>query len=216
LPKKGREPADVTAPAYLGIYLFHYPVYTLGPGRRIGLWTRGCTIHCEGCVSSEAWSFEGGESVEVDELSGRIGDIFKNESPDGLSISGGEPFDQPGPLIRLLRNLDDAGIRDVLIFTGYRIQDIAAKHAEISELAAAVVDGPFEKGNDTGLCWKGSQNQTLTLYRPEFAERYFQWAAAKKGRLQILSDERGIFVVGIPRQDDVKKIRELPNFFANN
>jgi anaerobic ribonucleoside-triphosphate reductase activating protein len=193
----------------LGIYLFYYPVYALGPGRRIGLWTRGCSIRCEGCVSGEAWSFEGGERADIDELSGRIGDIVENESPDGISISGGEPFDQPGPLIRLLRNLDAAGIRDVLIFTGYRIRDIAARHAEISGLAAAVVDGPFEKGNDTELCWKGSENQTLTLFRPEFAERYSRWAAAKKGRLQILSDEREIFVAGIPRQEDVQTIKMI-------
>jgi anaerobic ribonucleoside-triphosphate reductase activating protein len=196
-------------PAQLGIYLFHHPVYTLGPGRRIGLWTQGCSIRCEGCVSREAWSFDGGEPADVGELSRKIRDIFRNESPDGLSVSGGEPFDQPGPLIRLLRNLASAGPRDILIFTGYRIRDVAARHAEISELAAAVVDGPFEKGNDSELCWKGSRNQTLTLFRPEFAERYSRWAAAKKGRLQILSDERGIFVVGVPRQKDVRKIQEV-------
>jgi anaerobic ribonucleoside-triphosphate reductase activating protein len=212
LPKTGRKPADETAPAYLGIYLFCYPVYALGPGRRVGLWTRGCSIRCEGCVSGDAWSFGGSEPADVDELSGRIRDIFKNESPDGLSISGGEPFDQSAPLIRLLRNLSVSGIRDILIFTGYRIGDITARHAEISELAAAVVDGPFEKGNDTEACWKGSANQTLTLFRPEFAERYSRWIAAKKGRLQIFSDERGVFVIGVPRQKDVQKIREWREF----
>jgi anaerobic ribonucleoside-triphosphate reductase activating protein len=144
----------------------------------------------------------------VDGLSCKIRDIFKKESLDGLSISGGEPFDQPGPLIGLLRGLDAAGVRDILIFTGYRIGDITAKYAEISELTAAVVDGPFEKGNDTESCWKGSENQTLTLFRPEFAERYSRWAAAEKGRLQVLSNGRGIFVMGIPRQGDVQKIKE--------
>ncbi|MDR1136787.1 MAG: radical SAM protein [Synergistaceae bacterium] len=206
--KTGCGPESENAPAYLGIYLFHHPVYTLGPGKRIGLWVRGCSIRCEGCVSRGAWSFEGSEPVEVNELSGKIADIFKRESSYGLSISGGEPFDQPGPLIRLLRNLNSAGVFDILIFTGYRIQEIKARHPEISELAAAVVDGPFEKGNDPEWCWKGSENQTLTLFRNEYAERYSQWAVAKKGRLQVLSDNRGIFVIGIPRQKDVRKIRE--------
>jgi anaerobic ribonucleoside-triphosphate reductase activating protein len=162
-------------------------------------------------MSGDTWSFEGGYLAEVDELSAEIADIFRNESPCGISISGGEPFDQPAPLIRLLRNLDAEKVRDVLIFTGYRMENILASHREIPGLAAAVVDGPFEKGNDTELCWKGSANQTLTLFRADCAERYSQWASEKKGRLQIFSDERGIFIAGLPRQEDARKIRYPPD-----
>ena len=36
----------------------HYPVTTLGPGRRIGLWLQGCTLACPGCVSRDTWGFE--------------------------------------------------------------------------------------------------------------------------------------------------------------
>ena len=37
--------------AYLYIDRIHYPVYTLGPGKRIGIWFSGCSKKCYGCIS---------------------------------------------------------------------------------------------------------------------------------------------------------------------
>jgi anaerobic ribonucleoside-triphosphate reductase activating protein len=34
----------------------HYPVTTLGPGRRIGLWLQGCGLGCPGCLSQDTWA----------------------------------------------------------------------------------------------------------------------------------------------------------------
>ena len=31
----------------------HYPVTVLGSGQRIGIWFRGCRLHCPGCVSQD-------------------------------------------------------------------------------------------------------------------------------------------------------------------
>lgn len=33
----------------------HFPVTTLGPGRRIGVWFQGCSIRCAGCISRDTW-----------------------------------------------------------------------------------------------------------------------------------------------------------------
>lgn len=32
-----------------------YPVYNLGPGRRVGIWVQGCDLGCEGCVNQTLW-----------------------------------------------------------------------------------------------------------------------------------------------------------------
>ena len=37
----------------LALSRMHFPVTTLGPGNRIGIWVQGCTIRCPGCVSAD-------------------------------------------------------------------------------------------------------------------------------------------------------------------
>jgi anaerobic ribonucleoside-triphosphate reductase activating protein len=194
--------------ATLRIHLLCHPIYALGPGKRIGLWVQGCSIHCGGCISRETWDFAGGEPRTVRELAAELSEIFKGGF-DGLTISGGEPFDQPASMPAFLRAMREAGIMDVLIYSGYKIESLKARFADMADLAAAVGDGSFEMGNETESGWRGSANQTLTVYRPEFAERYAKWERGKKGRLQLLSDERGVFIAGIPRQGDAAKILSL-------
>jgi anaerobic ribonucleoside-triphosphate reductase activating protein len=45
----------------------HYPITTLGHGRRVGIWFQGCSRHCPGCVSADTWTPGLGETT-VEEL----------------------------------------------------------------------------------------------------------------------------------------------------
>ena len=96
-----------------------------------------------------------------------------------------------------------------MIYSGYKIGHLKRRYEWIGGMAAAVVDGGFERGNETDLCWKGSANQTVTVFRPDFAERYSSWEREKKGRLQLLRKSDRLFVAGIPRQSDAEKIRGM-------
>ncbi|MDR1731462.1 MAG: radical SAM protein [Synergistaceae bacterium] len=192
------------------IRLLHHPIKTLGPGSRIGLWLQGCSLHCEGCLSQEMWPFEGGRVLPVKDLAARIKAACSDPalSLDGLTVSGGEPFDQPPSFLELLRELDSAEVRDVLVFSGYSVTDLLARYPEIPVRIAALVDGPFRLGQETEAAWKGSSNQTLTIFRPEYRERYTRWEKMKKGKLQLLRDDQGLFLAGIPLQKDASELRK--------
>ncbi len=43
----------------------HWPVTVLGPGRRIGLWVQGCSIHCPGCVSQDTWPKDAARRIAI-------------------------------------------------------------------------------------------------------------------------------------------------------
>src|SRR5688572_31286206 len=94
----------------------HFPITTLGFGRRIGVWFQGCSIQCPGCVSHDTWAFGRGQTtvdLVCDTLAANL------NQADGVTISGGEPFDQPAALEALLRWLRGRFAGDVLVFSGY-------------------------------------------------------------------------------------------------
>ena len=194
------------------IHMIHYPVMTLGPGRRVGVWLRGCSIRCAGCISEELWSFDPRYARGVKSVADEVCDFFKGSTPaDGVTISGGEPFDQPESLMALLRLLRFGGVCDILLYTGYEISRILPRNKgnkQLPRLATAVIDGPFKLDLETEAAWKGSSNQTLTLFDPNYEERYVEWSRTMKGTIQIAHSGGRVVYIGIPRQADVSRIRE--------
>lgn len=69
-----------------------FPIESLGPGKRVGIWLIGCNRHCPGCSNPELWSHEGQPQVGVDSVAELVQSIFLQERVDGITISGGEPI----------------------------------------------------------------------------------------------------------------------------
>ena len=42
-----------------------FPITTLGPGKRLGIWTQGCTRFCHGCSNPELQTFDQSKDVAV-------------------------------------------------------------------------------------------------------------------------------------------------------
>ena len=101
----------------------HFPVTVLGPGRRIGLWLQGCSIGCKGCVSQDTWARDAGRDMPLAQLLSWCRQAAA-DGFDGVTITGGEPFDQPAALSALLSGLHrwrtQAGLDfDLLCYSGY-------------------------------------------------------------------------------------------------
>jgi anaerobic ribonucleoside-triphosphate reductase activating protein len=128
--------------------------------------------------------------------------------PSGLTVSGGEPFDQPEALLELLRRARGFGAGDILIYSGYRADILLERHPELRDLASALVDGPFEAGNVTESIWKGSENQSLTLLEERLSSRYEDWTRGKARKLQLVKSGDRDLLIGVPRQADVARLRK--------
>ena len=74
-----------------------------GPGCRTTLFVSGCRNHCEGCFQPETWDFSCG-TVYGDETKQRILDSLEADYVSGLTLLGGEPFEEEnqGPLTDLV------------------------------------------------------------------------------------------------------------------
>lgn len=187
----------------------HYPVTTLGPGRRVAIWFQGCSIRCPGCVSVDTWD----ERAGVTEI-GKVLDILASHAreADGLTISGGEPLDQPDALAIVLSHWRSLSRRSALLFTGHDFADQRGWFAAHPGLVDAVIAGPFDARAPQTLVLRGSDNQrlhVLTSLGEEFSA-YERPADARDRRLDVAFDDNGYaWFAGIPTRGDLGRLRRV-------
>lgn len=188
----------------------HFPVTTLGPGRRIGIWFQGCSIRCRGCVSVDTWSFESGETsvaAVVDALS-----PWALEA-NGVTISGGEPFDQPEALAELLEAVRMRVHGDVLVFTGYPYDRVAPWLTLHPELVDALVTDPYDPDVPQTLALRGSDNQRLHLLTALGRERLSGCARPLQPTDHALdvhvTEDGEVWLAGIPRRGDLARLTRI-------
>jgi anaerobic ribonucleoside-triphosphate reductase activating protein len=181
----------------------HFPVRSLGYGERIGIWMQGCSIHCRGCIVPESWT-AGAEHVV------RIADLLRAIASwlprcDGITISGGEPFDQPDALSEIVTALRQRTNGDILVYSGYTKAILQRRFASTLALIDALVAGPFVATKPDSRTFIGSTNQELVLSTSLGRERYTSLEGYRRG---INVDVRGgeILFSGVPERGDLKSI----------
>jgi anaerobic ribonucleoside-triphosphate reductase activating protein len=144
-----------------------------GPGDRMVIWTQGCDKGCRGCFNPETWKFEAGDWRSVISLGN---DVFK-ANPDGVTLTGGDPLEQPEALLEFLRFIDTSADSDpvdikldlpkgIICFTGYTIEEIFELPGVRGDAARAcldhidlLIDGRFEEKLRVDHVLAGSSNQ---------------------------------------------------------
>ncbi len=208
---------DAQPRATLELNKAHWPVTVLGPGRRIGLWVQGCSIHCPGCVSQDTWPADPSTGIEIDALVAWCRRV-SGGAPDGVTISGGEPFDQPAGLSLLLEALDrwrtQAALDfDLLAYSGYPLRTLERRHADILARLDAVIPEPYVDGLPLSNVWRGSSNQTLVPLSARGQARFGAFvqapADAASKRMQVAVEGGRVWMIGIPARDDMARVEAL-------
>ncbi len=187
----------------------HFPVTTLGFGRRVGVWFQGCSIRCSGCLSQDTWEFGRGQTT-VEFVCESI--AVNLRQADGVTISGGEPFDQPGALGELLRWLRRHFTGDVLVFSGQPWEQLAPRLAGWQGLIDVLISDPFDPDAGHTLALRGSDNQRVHLLTPLARERYAGLATAPRDEtaraLDVVFDGDRVWMAGIPSPGDLERLRQ--------
>jgi anaerobic ribonucleoside-triphosphate reductase activating protein len=184
-----------------------YPVTTLGPGRRVGIWFQGCSIRCPGCISVDTWP-AGEPTIE-------IGDLLAAMAPwlaaaDGVTITGGEPFDQATALEALLAGIRQRFHGDILVYSGYVFEQLGGALDQLAGLIDALISDPYELAAGDRLALRGSDNQRLhrltALGRACFVGLDGPEPAPRA--LDLMMDSAGRFwLAGITRRGDFARLR---------
>lgn len=194
----------------IAISRLHFPVTTLGPGRRLGIWLQGCSIRCPGCISVDTWPEGRGVTTVA-----QIMDALRRwlAEADGITISGGEPFDQPEGLRDLLRSLREQTPVSVLVYSGHPFERIAAWLQRNPGLVDGLMSEPFEASRSQTRALRGSDNQHLHLLTPlgvsalAVIDRPID---AQDRTLDAMFDADGtVWFAGIPMRGDLAKLRAV-------
>ena len=144
-----------------------------GPGIRNVVWFQGCTLHCPGCFNPDTHDPTAGTNISVESL---CADLLA-PTCDGITISGGEPFQQPEALYHLLKALRTNDAPPVLVFSGYPYSTLQTNPvcAKSLSLIDALICGPYHSERPTAydrFC--ASDNQELILLSPRYTLEDFE------------------------------------------
>lgn len=147
----------------LVLYRMAHPVTALGPGRRVVLWMAGCGKKCEGCISPEMQDQGAGTPVPAQTMAKRL--IELDPTLDGITLSGGEPFDQAAALVEVLRVVRlQRPMWSVLAYSGYTLDEICGNmtgRAELLNMADILIDGRYRREIAPTRPLAGSGNQVI-------------------------------------------------------
>ncbi|CAN5662317.1 hypothetical protein BH24ACI3_BH24ACI3_00820 [soil metagenome] len=158
-PEKSAHPKSEVFSIWL--YRLYHDSVIDGPGRRSVVQVSGCSIRCVGCHVPQTHRRENGTLMPIHAIVDEI--IARRDVHDGVTILGGEPFDQPGPVAEMVSSLKRFNL-NVAIYSGRTLEDLIARRDPCVDYILGhidlLIDGPFENSLTPGAGeYRGSSNQ---------------------------------------------------------
>lgn len=197
----------------------HHPVTVLGPGRRAGIWFQGCTIGCRGCISADTWRADPAAATDTEAVLDWL-ESLPPEQVDGVTISGGEPTEQPEALAALLagvgrwrerhaadRSRAQLPTPDVLVYTGRDPDWLDRPEAAVLDGADATIAGPYDASLAGSAPLRGSDNQRIVALTELGRTRYAESGLPPRREVQVDVVDGRLWLIGIPLAGDLARMR---------
>ena len=179
----------------------------LGPGCRAVVWFHGCSRGCPGCIAAEMNRSDDYESFSSAQLADVICAL---DGIEGITLSGGEPLDQPADALAeflgLVKSRTDLSI---MVYTGYLLDELKRMPGkpEILDILDILVDGPYRQDLDHGELWRGSSNQTIHMLSDRYAPIADDLSRSKGRPMEFdISKSGDLRFTGIPPRDFRKNL----------
>lgn len=180
----------------------HFPVRSLGYGRRVGLWLQGCSIRCAGCIVPQTWQAGPQHRVPVRDLVARLEPWL--ERCDGVTLSGGEPFDQPEALRHLLPALRARVRGDIWAYSGHPWSHVA-QFPDLLVWLDGVITEPFRADLPSDHPFIGSTNQEWHGLTPLGEARFAAGSRAPRTRDAAIEPD-AIRMAGVPVRGEMRRL----------
>lgn len=170
-----------------------YPVITLGPDKRIGVWTIGCPHNCAGCINPELQIRDSKKDIDVSTLANILIDEGNKNDCNSITFTGGDPMYQKKDMLELL-GLIRPYFNDILVYTGYEFSDFNKEDLINIDV---LIDGKYiENLNEKDLPLRGSSNQNVIFINRKLIDKYEEFM--EKGRpIQNMIIDNELISIGI-------------------
>lgn len=182
----------------------------LGPGNRGVLWVRGCSRRCRGCIATpilDAAAVSDGTTISA--LAARI---LSWPNIDGLTLSGGEPFEQAAALFALCSQLRAQQDLSLMCYSGFTLVELRASADAATRgllgLLDILVDGPFVQEEQADLLWRGSSNQRIHLLSDRHRDLAASLEAPGAGVEVHVRPDASVFWAGVPPPGFERRLSE--------
>lgn len=165
---------------------------------RFALWVQGCAIRCAGCVNPHLFHHRPNQVVTVEALLAQVvAARAKDPRLEGVSVLGGEPFEQDAPLAAFAREVRALGLT-VMVYTGHLLEELRARRSPLLDAIDLLVDGPYVAAQrTTKRRFIGSTNQRLFFLSDAYREDDPRFAAPNHAELRM-NAQGEVQVVGFP------------------
>ncbi len=173
-----------------------------GPGVRYVVFLQGCPLRCAYCHNPDTWDFAGGTKKEA---AGLVKEICRFKpyfgTKGGVTVSGGEPLQQPAFVEELFRLLHKEGVHTALDTSGVGNLEAARRLLEHTDLILG--DLKFATPEEYKTHCKADMEKVLSFYR---------LAAERNVPLWV----RHVVVPGLnDNLEDLRAIKTLAESFPN-
>lgn len=172
------------------------------------VWVQGCSLRCPGCINADMLPHEPRSLMEPEEIMKIVeagpGDI------EGLTFTGGEPFEQAEGLFKLATFARERGL-SVMSYTGYTLEELLAMRDEsvrgLLRCLDILVDGRFRRELSGPYLWRGSSNQRIILLTDRY-EQSLRGLREEARQMEIEVDAGGISFIGNLQEELISEIAE--------
>ncbi len=154
-----------------------------GPGTRFVVWTQGCSLGCEGCFNPETHG-AGGTWRTVRDVAG---EALGTPDAEGVTVSGGEPLEQPAALREFCDLVRPSGL-GIVVLSGFSRAEIEADPRRLAavENADMVIAGRYNRRLRLGTGLRGSSNKEYWAITSRY--RADDFAAVPESEIVISPD----------------------------
>jgi anaerobic ribonucleoside-triphosphate reductase activating protein len=157
-----------------------------GPGARFVLWFQGCSLGCAGCFNPTTHARGARLRWTVDEAMAAI--AAEGSRIEGVTLSGGEPLEQPDAALALVRAVRDRTALSILVFSGFSIEEIREQPLgpALLETIDVLIDGRYRAPERLGTGLRGSANQRIQLLTDRYSRDEVE--ATPEAEVRIAAD----------------------------